>query len=623
MADYFPDMWFHGAMGHLYPWTVRFDPEDAAHLSHDERGLHFRVITEPGFVSVHLVSAEGEGTKLRLAAQVGQTQVWELTIAPDAAPRQYTFALLTTDGRPVYLVPSGIANAVERLDRWTLDPERVADVSVPGWARGAVIYQIFPERFRSGDDRLTPDGAVTWGTEPRWLDFQGGDLPGIAEKTGYLADLGVDAVYVNPIFRAPSTHRYDAIDYYEVEPALGGNEALSALVAALHERGMRLIVDASFNHCHPRFFAFADVVENGPASDYWDWFRVTDYPPRVVIRPGQFPNAGLRAPDDYLDYLQHFEAESGITVEQRSDSGPAVETTYEAWYGVPSLPRINLANLAARNYFLEVARHWVREFDIDGWRMDVARYVDFDFWPAFRQAVKEVKPEAYLIAEILGDAGQWLQGNAFDATMNYTFRELCLDFLATRRTTGTAFAEGLVRMYTQYPPAVNAVNQNLIGSHDVARFLYEAGEDHTSLALATVLQLTLPGAPGLYYGDEIGMTGGEEPASRNAYLWSAPDSWHHPQLELVRSLTALRRDIPALKSGRFAIVAHAADLVAFSREGDEQEVLVVINRGPDPAALSYAATSEPEILWGSGSARSVGTEIALEVPAGSALVAIV
>lgn len=621
MTSYFPDMWFHGSMGHLYPWEVRFDPTDAAHLSRDDRGLHFRVVTEPGFASAHLVGVDGDGIELELAAAVGRTHVWELTIPPNEAPQRYTFALLTTDGRPVYRVPAGIANAVERLDRWTLRLDEVPHVVVPEWSRGAVIYQIFPERFDNGDDRLTPEDAVAWGTEPRWLDFQGGDLIGIADKADYLADLGVDAVYVNPIFHAPSTHRYDAIDYYQVEPALGGNEALADLVETLHERGMKLIVDASFNHCHPRFFAFVDVMANGRDSDYWDWFLVKHYPPRVLVRPHEFSAEEFRAPDEYLEFLRRFEAESGVPVEERTDAGPALSTTYESWYGVPSLPRINLASTAARRYFLDVARYWVREFDIDGWRMDVARYVDFDFWPAFRRAVKEVKPDAYLIAEILGDAGPWLQGTAFDATMNYTFRQLCLDFLATRGSTGSEFAEGLVRMYAMYPPAVGAVNQNLIGSHDVPRFLHEAGEDHTALALATVLQLTLPGAPGLYYGDEIGMTGGEEPASRNAFPWDAPDTWHRPQLDLVRSLTTLRKAFPALTSGRLAVVAHGVDLFAFTRIGGERQIVVAINRGPKPAALTLVGMGEPVVVWGSGSARLIGGEIALTVEGGSALIA--
>jgi len=620
VSFYYADMMYLGTQGHLFPYDIRFDPADPAHLEGTpDGGARFRLVTETGFAGAHLVRQDGVGIAMDLVGQGRHTQVWQTFVAPDELPRRYTFALRTDDGLAVYRVPAGVGNAVERLDRWTLDRESLPAVVVPEWARGATIYQIFPDRFANGDPTVSPEGAAPWGTEPRWLDFQGGDLIGIAQRLDYLAELGVDAVYLNPIFTSPSTHRYDAVDYYQVDPVLGGNDGLRLLIDALHARDMRLIVDASFNHCHPKFFAFADLLENGEDSAYRDWFIVNDFPLEITVRPGMMEEAGWHAdPDEYLEFLRRFESDSGVIVTVADDDGPVLTTSYDAWYGVPSLPRIDLTNPEAAAYFLDVARYWV-DFGIDGWRMDVARYVDYEFWPRFRTAVKAVNADTYLIAEIMGDASDWLGGDSFDATMNYTFRALCLDFLATGRTDATDLAEGLLRMYAAYAPGAAAVSQNLIGSHDTPRFRHEAAEDPGALRLATVLQMTLPGAPGLYYGDEVGMTGGEEPASRGAFPWHDEASWDLRQLEAVRELGRLRAKHPALRHGTFRTRFAGGDIIAFEREHADERLLVVINRGPaDRVWLPVSGAAR--VIWGTGTVASVGAGIAVEVPATAAAV---
>ena len=396
---------------------------------------------------------------------------------------------------------------------------------------------------------------------------------------------------------------------------------MDALVDALHANGLRLIVDASFNHCHPGFFAFADLLEWGPDSDYASWFVVEDWPPRVVWRPEAMAAAGFRDPDTYREYLREFAATSGVEVVEADDEGPVIAPTYEAWYGVPSLPRIDLSDPGARAYFLEVARHWVAEHSIDGWRMDVARYVDFDFWPEFRRAVKEASPDAYLLAEIMGDATVWLQGDTFDATMNYTFRQVALDFLATERIDGATAADALVRMYAALPPAVADVCQNLIGSHDTARFLHEAGEDADRLLLATVLQMTLPGAPGIYYGDEVGMSGGEEPASRGAFPWHDEAAWDGRQLEAVRHLGRMRLDRPALRTGRLSIVHAGGDLLVYTREGDGERLLVVVDRRGGTSVEVALEASEPEVLFGEGTCVPVEGGVRVSAADPGALIA--
>jgi glycosidase len=616
VTNYFPDARFFGEDGHLFPYDLRYDPEDRAHFNPLADGrIQFRVVAEAGVTAGYLVWTDGSGQEMSKAISGPRFDVWEVVVDRPSQPFTYSFAFRSADSRPVQLVPAGVSNAVERLDRWTLDPEDLTVFEVPEWARGAVIYQIFPERFHNGDPTIDPEGVDPWGTPPHWLQHQGGDLIGIADQADYLADLGIDAVYLNPIFSSPSTHKYDAVDYYRVDDHLGGNEALGRLVEKLHNRGIRLILDASFNHCHPGFFAFADVIANGSKSAYRDWFVIHDYPVKVTVRPDHMAQSNWSNPEVYLEHLHRLHDETGLPVEEVDDDGPPVETSYEAWYGVPSMPRVDLANPEARRYFLDVATHWITEYGIDGWRMDVARYVDDDFWVDFRSAVKSVNPNAYLMAEVMGDASHWLQGDRFDATMNYTFRELCLDYFATGRSSTEEFVDGFTRMLARYAPQVTEVNQNLLSSHDTERLLHVAGDDPIKARLATAFQLLAPGAPGLYYGDEVGMTGGKEPASRGGFPWDDGDVWNRNLLETVTSLTWLRRRHRALRYGDTRFVWRSADAFAFTRSFEDERLLVILNRGGALGAIDIPARSgRPKTLWGPGQARpSLGAVVVTEV----------
>ncbi len=466
---------------------------------------------------------------------------------------------------------TGVSNAVERLDRWEVDLDTHTVFDVPEWARGAVIYQIFPDRFANGDPGNDPDGVVPWGEPPHWLRFQGGDLDGVIQHLDHLERLGVDVVYLNPIFVSPSTHGYDTIDYRNVDDRFGGNEALRRLVAAVHERGMRIILDVSFNHVHPRFFAFADVVENGPASPYNDWFVVAEHPPRIRHRP-HLTERLSRDPEGYREYVSRLAAQTGIPVEEVDDDGPLSEPTYEAWYGVATMPRLDVSHPDARGYVLEVATSWLEGFDIDGWRMDVARYVDDDLWPELRRAVRSVRPDAYLLCEVMGDASRWLEGDAFDGTMNYTFRDLAVRYFADRSLEGERLVAGVTRMLAGYPRAAIEASQNLLSSHDRPRFLHLCQGDAGRLHAATIFQLTMPGAPGIYYGDEVGMTGGDDPGSRGTFPWGDEETWDRRQLEITAELGALRRRHPALRHGDWTPLWWEGDGLAYLRTHDGEGV---------------------------------------------------
>jgi cyclomaltodextrinase len=578
-----------GAPGDVSPWDIRFDPSDRAFFDTQGEGMaRIRVWTEPDLVDAHLVVRSRGGVAgypMEVIAKGARFTFWEVVAGPFGNDAEYTFAFRSApSGNGVYLVPSGVTNGVERLDRWPLTlPE---PLSVPEWAQGMVVYQIFPDRFESaGQD---PDLDV-WGSDPSPTGFQGGDLGGITSRLDYLTDLGIEAIYLNPIFASPSNHRYDTTDYFNVDPLLGSNQALTELVEKSHAAGLRVILDASFNHVHPRFFAFRDVVRNGPDSEYWEWFVVDEWPISIGYRQRKLTPA-------LVAQIEEWSGELGIETRVLEDDGPATEPSYDAWYGVATMPRVNLANPEARAYMLDVAAHWITEYDVDGWRMDVARYVDHDFWRDFRMAVRAAKPDAYLLGEVMGDASDWLQGDRFDATMNYTFRDLCLRFFARDEIDGADFLDESARLWAQYAWTVTLANHNLLGSHDTARFLTECGGEEWRARLATIFQMTFPGAPGIYYGDEIGMEGGDDPGSRGAFMWTGAEAEHSIH-NTSRELAALRRVEPVLVTGGWRGLHGGGGVVAYERSVDGRRLVVVINRSDEDAR---AAVQCEQVVWGDG-----------------------
>ncbi|MBT8193348.1 MAG: glycoside hydrolase family 13 protein [Acidimicrobiia bacterium] len=580
--------------GSLYPFDVRHDPTDVRFVEREADGrLRIRVHTEPALRDGVLV-IDGDGTPLEAVGRTARFTYWEAFLeAGTTGVLEYTLAFKDTDGAPVYVGRPGVAGGIEGWEAgFRIDLAGQRAIETPSWARGAVIYQIFPDRFADGDPALTPPDSAPWGTRPHWQEFQGGDLPGVTDRLDYLERLGVEAIYLNPIFTSPSTHKYDASDYYSVDPSFGGDDALRDLVAAAHERDIRIILDVAFDHAHPRFAPFQDLLTNGPASEFASWFTVHDWPPRVVVREQA---AREYYPPGYFDVMMETLRTSGLTIEEGVGEGPPVEPTYRAWYGVPTMPQLDLEDPGARAYFLDVATYWIREFDIDGWRMDVAREPSHDFWRAVRTAVRAERSDIYLLAEIWGDTSSWLQGDQFDATMNYTFRDLCVGYFAERRFDTDATLDGIHAMLAMYADAVLQVSHNLFSSHDVERFLHMANENVEALRLATFLQLTIPGAPGIYYGDEVAVGGGRDPLNRAAFPWERVDEGHD-LTELLTSLTALRRRHPALRHGRFGEAARFDEGFAFTRELDDERILVVLNNSTRP--LDYDVPDGATVLFG-------------------------
>lgn len=472
-------------------------------------------------------------------------------------------------------------------------------IDTPDWVRDAVFYQIFPDRFASSARVPKPGLLEPWDAPPTGHGFKGGDLLGIAERLPYLSDLGINALYLTPIFASAANHRYHTYDYLRVDPLLGGNDALRELLDAAHARGIRVVLDGVFNHTGRGFWAFHHVLENGGASPYRDWFHydAAALAGRRPFRPYPWPSDQDAWPADPA--FRPTGDEPGDEAFHRLG--------YRAWWGLPALPKLNTANPDVRAHIMEVAEHWLR-FGIDGWRLDVpAEIRDEGFWQEFRRRCRAVNPEAYLVGEIWHECAEWLAGDRFDAVMNYPLAYAILGFVAqghldetvvrrhheygrnTHVRDGAAFGTELERLMSCYDPAVTAVQMNLLDSHDSPRFRTMAGRDPAAWRLAVLLQATLPGAPCTYYGDEVGVEGGHDPDCRRAFPWDEA-AWDADGLAWTRAAYRVRHELPALRRGAFRVAGASDDAVGFVRggTGDGDPVVVAVNAGSHPASLRLA-----------------------------------
>ena len=464
-------------------------------------------------------------------------------------------------------------------------------VETPDWVRDAVFYQIFPDRFAASARVPKPGPLEPWDAPPTVHGFKGGDLLGVVEHLDHLERLGVNAVYFNPVFASASNHRYHTYDYLAVDPLLGGEAALRELLDACHERGMRVVLDGVFNHASRGFWPFHHVLETGVASPYRDWFYF-NAEHLAAGRP-------IRAyPDETIGHALDV---SDVNEEQRRGAQSLQVLGYQAWWDMPALPKINVDNPNARAYLLGVAEHWIR-FGIDGWRLDVATEVPDEFWREFRRHVRAINPEAYIVAEIWRERPEYLQGDMYDALMNYPLAEAIISFVGGERIDrrvvaqhdelganirpedGPAFAGRLERAMTVYDPVVTSAMLNLLDSHDTPRLLSMLGGDAGGVALATFVLMTLPGAPSIFYGDEIGMSGEMDPYCRAAMRWDE-STWDRELYQAMSGAIALRRANAALRGGSFGLVRADGPWCAWRRDDDAGTFVVVANAG-DAAAIA-------------------------------------
>lgn len=494
------------------------------------------------------------------------------------------------------------------------------EIVTPQWVRDAVFYQIFPDRFaKSSRVDKTGLNLEPWESAPTSYGFKGGDLLGIVEHLDYLKELGVTALYLTPIFTSASNHRYHTHDYYQVDPLLGGNAALRELLDQAHQRGMRVILDGVFNHASRGFYPFAQTLENGAGSPYVDWFHFNQKMLNEHEPLGAYPTpaqrAQLQAGKSMLDVLG-----------------------YQGWYNLPALPKFNTDTPAVREFLWNVAEYWIR-FGSDGWRIDVAKEIDDDsFWQEFRRRVKQINPEAYIVAELWDESQRWLQGDQFDATMNYLLTAALMGFFIKnmdheifdagdfnkylRPLSSEEFGERIQYLLNLYDPQINGVMFNLLDSHDTPRFMTTARSDQTAFDMALLFLYTFPGAPCLYYGDEIGLSGKNDPDCRGSFPWDSRH-WDKRRFDFIKQLITLRKTHPALRSGTFEIAFAQEDCFVFTRHSAEETCLVGFNVSNSPQTIAvhlpsahpFAAGWEP--LFGPGTAHANAGQLLLEMPARS------
>ena len=530
-----------------------------------------------------------------------------LTLPETVGLLWYYFVLETSQGRWYYGKAAGTQGGAGALTQTPPDSWQVTvyqPSALPDWYKNAVAYQIFPDRFHRGADwqQRQADAALpeTWvgtkrmvlqdwndtpfyckdaaGRVTRW-PFFGGTLAGIREKLDYLQSLGVGVIYLNPIFTAPSNHKYDTADYMTIDPAFGDEESFSRLCAEAKQRGIRILLDGVFSH-------------TGDNSLYFN-------------RYGNYPTPGACSEEDSpYDSWYRFD-----------DKYPC---GYECWWGVDSLPDVEENDPGYREFICGengVIRKWLR-LGASGWRLDVADELPDSFIQDIRAAALAEKPDALILGEVWEDASnkvsygqhrQYLLGRELDCTMHYPFRASALDFLLERQD-AIQFAEAMETIHENYPASAFYGALTLVGTHDTPRILTVLGQAPEGLTpqeqeeyrldgprrhmglqrlrLLQVLQFTFPGVPCVYYGDEAGMEGFADPYNRGPFPWGREDPW----LQLhVRVLSQLRREYPVLREGTFAALAPSPDVFGLRRTLDDTQVQIYVNRSQAPQTIPYPA----------------------------------
>ena len=475
---------------------------------------------------------------------------FEITISI-GYPRVAYFFELCGGGETVYYLGDCFEQDWQqaRSDYFQLPFNLRADrLTVPDWVHDAVVYNIFPDSFATSRryiSRKSSHGVYDGQTVKSLL---GGTVNGIRENLDYIKELGCNCIYLNPLFAANAYHKYDIIDYMHVDPLRGTDEDFRALVREAHEMGMRVIIDGVFNHISSGHPFFRDVLKKGRTSPYYDWFYQLPEHPRLPL-PGKRP--------EYLCFAY-----------------------------VSHMPKTNTANPDMREYFCRVGAYWVREFDVDGWRLDVANEVDDGFLRAFRDAVKKEKADALIIGEVWENALHYFNGCMLDSAMNYDFRRFCTRFMAERTLDAAQFdtrvSSLLMRCQKQDLPA----QLNLLDSHDVSRFLTVCGGDRDRAELAVLFQMTFPGMPGIFYGDEKGLTGQTEPEYRRPMEFDREDGME----AVYRRFIALRREHIALRRGEFRTVFTQKSVYGYRLCHESECVTVYMNAGSEGIKIPVSGT---------------------------------
>lgn len=443
---------------------------------------------------------------------------WTTTLVPPYKRCKYYFEL-HTENEVWYYFEDGFLKEEQlqmegrMLQCFIVPWMNQADINVtPDWVNDTVWYQIFPDRFCNGTPEKNGEDILPWRTGPVTNQERfGGNLAGIRKRLSYLKELGINGIYLNPIMEAESNHKYDTRDYTKIDPYFGDNEEFALLVKEAHELGIRVMVDAVFNHCGRRFAQWLDVEKKGEKSEFADWFMIHDW--NVLKKQGD------------------------------TRDGRFYSFAFNEY-----MPKLNTNNEEVIQYFSDICESWIRDFDIDGIRFDVGNEVSHRFLKRVRERVKSLKPDIYLLGEIWHDASQWLMGDEYDSVMNYPLMSGIHDFFLDKESTKEDFEYMVNRCYTMYMQQCNNVLFNLLDSHDTERLMNRLKNLNVFYQQLAVL-FTMPGSPCIYYGTEIAMEGGHDPDCRRCMPWDEMDSEENrKRLEEMKKLISLRKSEKTFKS---------------------------------------------------------------------------
>lgn len=464
--------------------------------------------------------------EMRLVSTDKYNDYFEVEITEPGKRFKYFFELTDQSGKVWNYSYYGFTPYNENYNEFFFFPFLFEEdiTCAPDWARQGLIYQIFIDRFSNGDPSNDPKDCEEWDTLPDRTSFSGGDFKGIMDKLDYIASLGATILYVSPIFLSETNHKYDTIDYYTIDPAFGTVEEARELVEKAHSLGIRVVLDAVFNHCSNKNALFLDVISKGTKSDFFSWFTIC---------------------------------------------GDNVETdphNYDTFAGmVPEMPRLNSSNPHVQDYCIDVAVYWTKQLDIDGWRLDAADEVSHTLWKKFHSRLREIKRDIYILGEVWNRATPWLLGDECDSVTNYKFRKALLTMASDPLRSNTEFWNEVCANEMNYRSTTLPFMVNLVGSHDVKRILTALGGNRSMLFPIFGILITYIGIPLIYYGDEVGIEGGEDPDNRRTMEWDTRNQ-DIQLLEFIRSLGVLRKNTNSIKSGSVKLLRNLPDrVVGFER----------------------------------------------------------
>ncbi|MBU3158254.1 alpha-glycosidase [Clostridium frigoris] len=477
--------------------------------------------------------------EMKVTARANLFDYFEAEISVARNRYKYYFELIDLNNNKIYFDERGFSNEAPTLKQFTAFQfaylARGDVYKESTWLQESVVYQIFPDRFYSADKSINPRNTDKWGTPVKIESMFGGDIQGIIDKLDYLEELGINLLYLTPIFKSSSNHKYNTADYYDIDPQFGTLSIAKDLIKKCHEKGIKIIFDAVFNHSGSDFFAFKDLLQKQEASKYKDWYFIDSYP---------------------------------VSTEK--------VTYYTFGDDVSAMPKLNTHNKEAREYLLKVGQYWVKEIGIDGWRLDVCDEVDHDFWRAFSKVVKEANKDAVIIGEIQHEAISFLKGDQLDSIMNYPFKFALVDFFANRSISVEKFEDILSFNRTLYMKSITRQLWNLLGSHDTKRFLTECSDNVDRMKLAIAFQFCYQGVPYIYYGDEIGLNGGDDPACRKCMIWDE-EKQNKELFNHFKTMISIRKHNKALIYGDYKTIYCKENVLVFERSYNGENVLIAIN----------------------------------------------